>query len=184
MKIALSPGHTPTSSGASRGVITEYGLSSAIIGDLTFRLDKLDHDPYLIGADSNRNQVEDINNINPDFGLELHFNASKGKGVHGTEVLHAGSKQGELLAGFIQNSLVSSLGTFDRGIVVGNYQLNKRKSIIEIIKNTNCPFVVVEPLFLSNNKDFEKIDIPLISISILNGIIKYIDNLKTIPNWS
>jgi hypothetical protein len=62
-KIALSPGHTATRQGASRGNITEYGLSAAIIGDLTFKLSKAGHVAHLIGSDSNADQVKNLNTL-------------------------------------------------------------------------------------------------------------------------
>ncbi len=171
--ICLSPGHTAENPGASRGVITEYGLSSAIIGDLIFRLDKAGHTAHLIGSDSNRNQVERINEIDPDFGLELHFNNSVRESWNGTMVLYSGSRKGRKLALKISNSISGLLGTKNKGAVIGNYRLDRRRPIIEIIRKTRCPFVVVEPLFLSNAQDFEKIDVPLISIAIMEGIYKY-----------
>lgn len=177
-KIALSMGHHPSSPGAARGKITEYGLTSAIIGDLAFRLDKLGHEAWIIGADTNKNQVKEINKLKPDFGLELHFNNMAGHPEwNGTEVMHAGSKKGTELAIEIHNSVVDILDTNRRGTPVGNYQLDIRKPIIEIIRNTNCPFVVIEPLFLSNDSDFEKIDITLISVGILKGILVYWEGL-------
>ena len=172
--IALSPGHTPRSPGASRGNITEYGLSAAIIGDLVFRLDKAGHTAHLIGSGSNAAQIARINALHPDFGLELHFNnMSTYPAWHGTECLHSGSISGLSLARDINNSLCSKLKTKNRGVHVGHYQLDKRKKIIDMIRLTNCPFVVVEPLFLSNDSDFQKIDIQLISIAIFEGVINY-----------
>lgn len=173
-KVALSMGHTPDKHGAKRGIISEYGLTSAIIGDLAFNLDKLGHEAWIIGADSNSKQVEDINNLKPDFGLELHFNNMKNHPEwNGSLVMHSGFTNSKKLAQSVQNCTVDMLGTKDKGIIKGHYQLDVRKDLITIIKNTNCPFVVIEPLFLSNLDDFEKINIPLISVGILQGILEY-----------
>lgn len=179
MKIALSVGHYPSSPGATRNGYTEYGLSSAVIGDLTAKLDFAGHEAWIIGAGKNRDQVEEINMLNPDFGLELHFNnmASKPK-WNGSLVMHSGSRLGMKLAHSIQNSVVGVLGTKNLGIVLGTYQLSKRKPLIEIIKNTVCPFVVIEPLFLSNDDDFKKLDINEISTGIFNGILGYIKEIN------
>ena len=177
MRIALAPGHTPESPGAKRGDITEYGLSSAIIGDLIFRLDKAGYEALLVGSASNRDQAIRTNEMHPDFGLELHFNNHNIKGFHGTEVLHAGSIQGERLSGYLEYNLVGALGTYDRGTHKAYYQLDPNNPIITIVKDTHCPFVVVEPLFLSNDEDFAKIDIQLISIALYEGVISYGDTL-------
>lgn len=173
MRLALVPGHTPESPGAKRGEISEYGLTSAIIGDLIFRLDKEGHEAILIGCGTNAEQAMDINGANVDFGLELHFNSHKDSSMRGTEVLHSGGPRGILLAEEIQKSLVRTLDTRDRGIVMGYYKLDKRAPLITIVRNTRCPFVVVEPLFLSNDKDFDKIDIQLISMALFEGVVNY-----------
>lgn len=173
-EIVLIPGHDAINRGASSGNITEWGLTSAIIGDLTFRLDKLGHIVYTVGSNTNAHQAARVNEINPDFGLELHFNNFSAQDFNGTEVMHSGSKTGILLAEKIQNSLVKFLGTRDRGIVKAHYQLDKRKPLIEIVRKTRCPFIVVEPLFLSNPDDFRKIDIQLISIALMEGILNFV----------
>lgn len=172
--ICLSPGHTPRTPGASRGIITEYGLTSAIIGDLVFRLDKAGHTAHLIGSSSNSEQVKAINNIGPDFGLELHFNNMATKPEwNGTMCLHSGSKNGIELASNVQSNLFHMLKTKNRHIHKGYFQLNPDNYVIPIIRLTRCPFIVVEPLYLSNDSDFEKIDIQLISIAIFEGVISY-----------
>jgi len=177
-KIALSMGHTPDFPGATRGSKTEYGISAAVIGDLAFRLDKLGHEAWIIGADSNRNQVEEINKLNPDFGLELHFNNKADQpDWSGSLCMHAGSKKGKRLAKHVNNNVYKILATKNKGIHVGHYQLDVRKEIITMIKDTNCPFIIVEPLFLSNISDFKKIDITLISVGILRGCLSYWESL-------
>ena len=174
MKIALIPGHTAESQGASHGNITEYGLSSAVIGDLIFKLSKTEHTPILIGSGSNTWQAEQVNKSGADFGLELHFNSHAGVEMNGTETLHSGSKYDRKLAAWIQTHLCDLLKTKNRGIHIGHYQLDPKNKINTIIRKTNCPFVICEPLFLSNEKDREKIDIQLISTAIFEGILEYI----------
>lgn len=173
MKIALSAGHTPNRPGAKMGIISEYSLTSAVIGDLIHRLQKAGHEAWIIGASTNTKQIQEINGLNCDCGLELHFNSFSTQEMHGTEVLHADSKNGRKLAQCIQSKLVEKLKTKDRGVKLGYYQQDTRKPIISILTDTNCPFVVPEPLFLSNNEDLLKIDIQLISISIFEGLESY-----------
>jgi len=178
-KIAISAGHTPSSPGASHEEITEYGLSSAVVGDLIYRLDKMGHEAWIVGADGNKNQVKAINKLNADFGFELHYNNMASKPAwNGSLVMHAGSEKGMGLAKCINKEVVDMLGTRDRGIFKAHYQLDKRKELITIVKYTKCPFVVVEPLFLSNPDDRKKIDITLLSVGILRGLLAYWEGLE------
>ena len=175
----FSPGHTPTAPGATRGNVTEYGLSSAIIGDMIFRLSKLGHTAHLIGSNTNSAQVRRINKIAPDFGLELHFNNMASQpDWNGTMCLYyPGSKKGYDLASTINQKIVRAIGTASRGLHPAHYQLNPKKKIITIVKRSNCPFIVVEPLYFSNADDFERIDIPAISIAIVRGCVEYWEEL-------
>jgi len=178
MKIALSVPHTPNRPGASACGVNEYGLGCAVIGDLIYRLTKTGHEAWLIGADNNLEQINQINKLNVDCGLELHFNAFTKDSMKGTEVLHANSEKGILLADCIQKSLVKRLGTRDRGIMIGHFRGNVRKPILGMLQNTNCPFVIPEPLFLSNPGDFSKIDVLAISWAIFTGLENYEQILK------
>jgi len=173
--IALSPGHTPTAPGATRGNISEYSLSSAVIGDLIYRLSKRGHTAHLIGSNSNSHQVKRINKIAPDIGLELHFNnMSSQPDMNGTMCLHyPGSNQGVRLSSALTISLSRILNTINRGIWPAYYQLDPKNDVITIVRDTACPFVVVEPLYFSNDLDFEKIDIPALSIGLFDGIMEY-----------
>ena len=177
MKVALSAGHTPYRQGAEFGLISEYGLTSAIIGDLILRLQKAGHEAWIIGADSNLEQIKRINELQVDCGMELHFNSHTGQELNGTEVLHAGSTRGKLLAGSVQKELVKRLGTKDRGIRLGHYQGNRRKPIIEMLRETNCPFIVPEPLFLSNPFDLSRLDPAGIAIALFDGLIDFYNQI-------
>ncbi|MBU2514521.1 N-acetylmuramoyl-L-alanine amidase [bacterium] len=178
MKIALSAGHTPFRQGGETGMISEYGLTMVIIGDLVFRLQKAGHEAWIIGADSNLEQIKRINELDADCGLELHFNSHTGDKLNGTEVLHAGSEKGMLLAECVQKALVDRLGTKDLGIRLGHFQGNVTKPIIEMLKDTNCPFIVPEPLFLSNIFDLSRLDPAGIAIALFDGLITYFSRLK------
>ncbi len=178
--IAISAGHTPTRPGAKQGNISEYSLTTAIAGRLCQLLAEKGHEPWLIGADTNTAQIEAINKLNPTLGLELHFNSFTTDEMHGTEVLHAGSRKGIQLAQHIQNNLLDRLGTKDRGIKKGYYQGDYRKPMIEMLSLTKCPFVIPEPLFLSNPADFDKVGSEmreLVAIALLDGIELYLGGI-------
>lgn len=159
-------------------MISEYGLTSAIIGDLIYRLQKAGHEAWIIGADSNLEQIKQINELDADCGMELHFNSFVTDKLQGTEVLHAGSRLGMRLADCVQKRLVARLGTKDLGVRLGHYQGNVRKPIIEILRDTNCPFIVPEPLFLSNPFDLSRLDPAGIAIALFDGLMDYCQTIQ------
>lgn len=179
MKIALSAGHQPTQQGAHVSDVSEYGITCQIIGESINLLSKLGHEAWLIGAGFNVDQVKQINELDCDCGLELHFNSFSDPKFRGTEVLHAGSRAGIQLAGCLQKSLVASLKTKDRGIKIGYYQLNPSKPLDYMLERTNCPFVIVEPLFLSNPDDFLILQksYSTIACAIVDGLIQFTEFL-------
>lgn len=179
-KIAISAGHTPDRPGARQGNISEYSLTTAIAGRICQILSEKGHEAWLIGASSNTSQIEQINKLGATCGLELHFNSFTTDEMHGTEVLHAGSKRGIQLAQHVQNRLLDLLGTKDRGIKKGYYQGDYTKPMVEMLSKTNCPFVIPEPLFLSNPADFAKVNSEmreLVAIAVCDGIELYLGGL-------
>jgi N-acetylmuramoyl-L-alanine amidase len=173
MKIAISSGHLPNGQGAAIGRISEYGATSEVVGKTISILSKYGHEVWDIGSASNTEQVRRINALSPDIGLEIHLNSVSDPSVNGTEVLHSNSVKGISLAKCIQESLVDTLKTKDRGTRVGHYRGDPKYGLCEMIKNTVCPFVIVEPLFLSNIEDLSRLDCSLIAAGISLGIKEY-----------
>ena len=170
MKIAISAGHTPIDPGATSGINSEYGLTSEIVGRCVNLLSKSGHEIWLIGADSNEKQIEKINSLGVDCGLELHFNSCSDPGIQGCETLYSGSQPGKSLAELIQKRLVSALKTADRGVKIGYFRQDKSQPVIPMLRLTNCPFVIPEPLFLSAAGDFSKLNTELVAQALCQGI--------------
>jgi N-acetylmuramoyl-L-alanine amidase len=42
-----------------------------------------------------------------------------------------------------------------------------------MIRLTSCPWVIVEPCYLSNDQDFNKIDPETIALGIFAGVVEY-----------
>ncbi|WP_416175770.1 N-acetylmuramoyl-L-alanine amidase [Clostridium sp.] len=81
-----------------------------------------------------------------EFMLSIHTNAFDSSEAEGTETLYyTGNSYSEKLASLIQEKLVSSLGTYNRGLKDGNW--------LYITRNTKIPTVLTEPGFLTNDKD-------------------------------
>jgi N-acetylmuramoyl-L-alanine amidase len=170
MKIAISAGHTPVDPGATTGINSEYGLTSEIVGRCVNLLSQRGYEVWLIGADSNAKQIEKINQLDADCGLELHFNSCSDPDVQGCETLYSGSQKGKSLAELIQKRLVSALKTADRGVKIGYYRQDRSQPVIPMLRLTNCPFVIPEPLFLSAAGDFSKLNTELVAKALCQGI--------------
>lgn len=99
----------------------------------------------------------DINELKPDFIIALHCNAYDEKDgekeVGGTETLYYHkSERSKELAGVVQGHVVDALRLKDRGI---------RPRRVEdrggyLLKYTNAPCIILEPVFIDNNHDLER----------------------------
>lgn len=171
---AVSPGHTALDQGAQRDHVTEYSLTCQIIGKFARIASEAGHICHLIGSGSNSQQIDWINDKGVDFGFELHFNNMASKPEwNGSLCMHAGSTKGITLAKYVNIKVANYLRTRNRGTFKGHHQLDIRNELIDIIKYTNCPFIVIEPCYLSNLEDFRKIDCDVIARSIFNGCLDY-----------
>ena len=79
-----------------------------------------------------------------DIFVSIHCNAFD-CAAHGTETYCYGPGDGETLAGCINDQIVKSLGTLDRGV--------KYQPGYIVLKHTNMTAVLVETAFIDNDQD-------------------------------
>ena len=95
------------------------------------------------------NIVATANELGADIFISLHCNAFNEK-ANGTECLvFAKGSCAEDLANAIQNQIISSLGTVDRGV--------KERPDLAVLKGTKMPAVLVEMAFIDNADDCSKL---------------------------
>ena len=117
-------------------------------------------------------RVQLANKVNSDIFVSLHLNGHRRSSSFGTETFIApnSNQQTKLLAQFIQDSLVDSLGTFDRGV---------KGEELYVLEHTNMPAVLEEIVFISNQKEEDKIMEEGFknksALAIYQGIIKYFE---------
>lgn len=154
MKVFINPGHCP---GVDPGAVNnELGITEAdIVHDIGTRvtdyLDKAGCEVMLLQSDNlcYDGQGECVtaaaNNWPADVFVSLHCNAFNGN-AKGTETcvysLYGDSAK---LGQCIQNQLVNSLGTVDRGL--------KERTGLAVLKATTMPAVLVEIAFIDNADD-------------------------------
>lgn len=89
------------------------------------------------------------NNAGATYFISIHNNSAGTPNAYGTETYYyAGNSEGQRLASEIQSSLVSTVGSYDRGIKTAGFY---------VIKYTTAPAVLVELGFLSNPEEESKL---------------------------
>ena len=158
MKIFINPGHHP---GVDPGAVNEcYGVTEAeivlAIGQKVEQLlQEAGHETYLLqsnnldGEDPRyQNICRTANNWNATIFVSIHCNAFSSSSAKGTEVLiYRRWSRAEGLAVYIQNSIVTKMGTVDRGV--------KERPYLAVLQGTAMPAVLVETAFISNEEDVQ-----------------------------
>ena len=155
MRVFLNPGHAPN--GNPDPGACGYGLRECDVAKNVADLAA----GYLTAAgvevvgslqsDSLHEVVTASNHSDADVFLSIHCNACNGS-ANGTEVWHFyGSGAGETLASCIQNQIVTSLGTTDRGTKGAKPGVNG----LYVLSNTDAVAVLVELAFIDHANDAE-----------------------------
>ncbi len=97
-------------------------------------------------ADLNK-RIEIIHSNNADLAVSIHQNSFTEEYVKGAQAFyHAQSQDGKRLAEIIQQQLKETLAD-------GNHRKAKSNSNYYMLKKTECPFVIVECGYMSNNEE-------------------------------
>ena len=156
MKVFINPGHAP---GIDSGAVNANGTQEAEValkvGRLVSKyLENVGIVTVLLQSNSLNGEDEDAanpsicrtaNNSGADLFISIHCNAFN-RQARGTECCIDGiGGESELLAGCIQQQIVKSLGTVDRGI--------KTRPKLTVLRCTSMPAVLVEMAFIDNDDD-------------------------------
>ena len=117
-----------------------------------------------INASLNR-RVEICNNARCDLFVSVHCNAGGGTGTE----TYVYSKSGKAydLAAAVNNAILNKLPLKNRGVKTADFA---------VLRNTNCPAILVETAFIDNAADAKLFweQLPDFSEAIVNGICKYL----------
>ena len=110
-----------------------------------YYLQQADYDVLTV-QDNNLSVITNAsNNFGSDLFVSIHCNAAENTKAKGTETFcYQLAGQSEKLARCIQNQIVRTFSTTDRGIKTANFA---------VLRDTNCPAVLVETAFISNSED-------------------------------
>ena len=113
-------------------------------------------------------RTSEANKWGADIVCSVHCNAFSDPSANGTEVFcyKKGSK-GEKIATYVQNELLSVLGTKSRGVKEGN---------LAMVRDTIAPAILCELGFITNKADCAKVraNEKSCAIAICKGICKYL----------
>ena len=140
MKIFINAGHGGNDSGAVGNGLIERDVNFFIANRVESYLLAVNYDVKLFQYDGLQAICDEANNWHADFFVSIHCNAGGG---FGTETFYV-SERGRKLANAIQNQIVNSVGTFNRGVKTADYF---------VLLNTNMPAVLVECAFIDNPYD-------------------------------
>ena len=141
MKIFINPGHGGKDTGAVGNNLIERDVTLFIAQRVETYLQAVGYDTKLFQYDGLQAICDEANNWNADLFVSIHCNAGGG---FGTETFYF-SERGKLLATAIQNQILSSVATFNRGV--------KFDDEFFVLANTNMPAVLVECAFIDNPND-------------------------------
>jgi len=155
-RVALSAGHGQKKQKGSivrdpgavnpRVLVNEHALCLRIQTLVRMLLQfTADIDLTLIPPTILEEKVKLINKGKFHLAVEVHLNSSSDRNVSGTEVLYfPGSSWGRLYAARFQEELLYQLQVPDRGI--------KERKDLYFLRATNCPAVITEGEFISNDE--------------------------------
>lgn len=116
------------------------------------------------------------NKSKPDLFVSLHYNSSKNIKLSGTEIFIANPGKTNSYHSHLQfaNQLANDLDD----LKIPFNGIKSRKEGVYVLQNVNCPSVLVEAGYLSNQNDLNKITSSnfreTLAVAILNGIQKYL----------
>lgn len=174
MKIAVDPGHGGKDPGAAKDGLQEKDIVMQIADYLIDKLEQKGHEIYRVRKDDTlvelRHRASEANDWGADVFVSLHINAANSPAAKGAEVIYwHSSGKGYKLANFIQDEITSAIDVADRGV--------KASDNFVVLEHTKMPAVIVEPGFVTNNIDRDKLSkkeyLVLIAQAICCGIEKY-----------
>jgi N-acetylmuramoyl-L-alanine amidase len=153
---ALAIGHKRSSPGAVNPTtgLSEFAFNEPVSLKVA---EMLQHSPHVrvirVYRREYRDLPGDINELRPDFVIEIHANASADHTASGSECLYYyASDAGAELAAVLQRHLLEELGLSNRG--VHGIHVDDRGGYL--LRHTKAPAVIAEPFFIDNDEDLKR----------------------------
>ncbi len=180
--ICLDPGHGGSDTGALGPMGTQEKYNTLAISLLLKDMLESNGATVIMTRDADRDasyaesssseelgaRVDIANDSMADIFVSIHNDAFSNSSASGTTAFHYGDSESIKLATSIQSSLVTELGTKNRGVRFASFY---------VIRYTNMPAVLVETAFISNPEEELLLNSEngrsKIAEGIFEGIVKY-----------
>lgn len=179
LKVVVNAGHTASDSGypdhgASGSYSYEGDITKAVAEIVVEDLAKVGYKALFVQEDNLTDVCDISNGFNADVFVSIHCNSvDNAPDAKGTETFyHVGSDEGPKLAQCIQNQLVNTMQSVDRGIKVDT-SLYPRG--LAVLRNTDAYAALVELGFISNLTEeyYMNTHIPEMAHAVARGITDY-----------
>lgn len=150
-KIIVNAGHGPTDPGAvGPNGIEERNVALSVSNHLAAFLQGVGYEVQVIQSDDLAEICALANDWPADVFVSVHCNSAGDSSAKGTEVWYCdGDDAGERLAECIENQIVGTFATIDRGVK----DAKPGRNGLYVLTNTNMMAVLVELAFISNHKE-------------------------------
>lgn len=154
-KVFINPGHAPNGDPDCGAYNQNTGLREsdvvANIGSLVAKyLNAVGIETKLLQSDSLEDICAQANGWPADLFVSIHCNSAANDEANGVEVWACnGSNGAASLAQCIDDQIVKSVNTLDRGLKIATPHVNG----LYVLSNTDMPAVLVETAFISNAAD-------------------------------
>lgn len=176
MKIVINPGHDINlDSGACGEYLREADVNEAVAAIVIQQLRSFGHDVYRVQSNELWEISQQATATGADIFVSIHCNSSDNPAAHGSETWYYPDPPSEHLADCIQQLLVESLGTTDRG--------TKNGSWIAVLNGTEISATaLVEIAFISNENEEALLQNRQYSaaMGIVGGIVEYINTMEMV----
>ena len=175
-KIVLAAGHRFDEPGAEAHGVSEFYLSRNIIRKAVEKINLMSQINVEIivieDSISLSDKIKQVNQINPDLAVEIHWNACQNTSVNGSEAFYAenGSELSILASHAYCQIFADVSGIQSRG---NKPDIMSQHPRLAWCRDTNCPAILVENEFLTW-EGFELHYFEMISVTALVRFIKEI----------
>jgi N-acetylmuramoyl-L-alanine amidase len=168
--IVIDAGHGGEDIGAKNGMLTEKAIVEKIAQKVKAFNKNADIEIVLLRPDDNYIKLSDrtdkINEMKPDLVVSLHTNYTTNKNINGIETVVSDKNN------FLEKSTFHAENMLEN-FKGGDFEIRGVKNHdLHMLRNSNCPAILIELGFLSNEKDAKILESEVGQNALARSILK------------